>query len=204
MLFRSSWCSHVANALDAELVCEAESGGSNPRILRTTREWIANNPGKLNDTVIVLQWTTWEREEWLHNGTWYQVNASGWDIVPPELRARYKQYVIDIDWKKATVQAHDQIWALHQELNNLGIPHLFFNGHSTFSELHQHLDWGTAYIWPYSIDHSYNSVCKNNGFEYVNPKSYHFGADAHRFWANYVLQYINDNNLIVTNEISTD
>jgi hypothetical protein len=112
--------------------------------------------------------------------------------------------VIDVDWKVATRRAHDQIWAFHQELTHLQIPHLFFNGHSTFSELPADQDWGVSYIQPYSIDHSYSAVCRNNGFEYVNPKTYHFGADAHCFWANYVLQYINDNNLIAPNEISAD
>jgi len=199
-----SWCTKLAQHLGIEMYCDAESASSNDRMIRTTRDWIKNNPDKLSNTFMIIQWSTWEREEWLHNGIWYQVNASGWDIVPPELRDRYKQYVIDVDWKVATRRAHDQIWAFHQELTHLQIPHLFFNGHSTFSELPADQDWGVSYIQPYSIDHSYSAVCRNNGFEYVNPKTYHFGADAHCFWANYVLQYINDNNLIAPNEISAD
>ena len=36
--------------------------------------------------VIVMQWSTWEREEWLHNGIYYQVGASGIDDVPQDLQ----------------------------------------------------------------------------------------------------------------------
>ena len=93
----ASYATVVANNLAATLVCDAQSGGSNPRIIRTTKKWINNNRDKLSDTVIVLQWTTWEREEWFHKGTWYQVNASGIDWVPIELQQRYKEYIVGID-----------------------------------------------------------------------------------------------------------
>jgi hypothetical protein len=99
-----SYGRHVADALGAELVCDASAGGSNDRIIRTTKSWIENNPDKLKDTFMILQWTTWEREEWLYQGTWYQVNASGIDIVPDELQERYKNYVVNVDW---LVPQHD-------------------------------------------------------------------------------------------------
>ena len=199
-----SWCTRLGKSLNMPVVCEAESGGSNPRILRTTREWIARNPDKLKDVFMVLQWTTWEREEWLHNGLWLQVNASGWDWVPGELRDRYRQFVIDVDWNTATQRCHDQIWQLHQELTELGIRHVFFSGNSTFGNIQNRHDWGVNYIDPYLSEGSYNAVLKNNGFDYVNPKSFHFGADAHCFWAQYMLQYINRNKLLDSHEISAD
>jgi hypothetical protein len=42
----ASWCTHLARDLGRTLVCDAESASSNDRIIRTTREWIANNPDK--------------------------------------------------------------------------------------------------------------------------------------------------------------
>lgn len=199
-----SYGRHLADALGAELVCEASSGGSNDRVIRTTKSWIENNPDKLTDTFIILQWTTWEREEWLHNSTWYQVNASGIDIVPPELEQRYKNYVIGIDWDKKTPEAHEDIWQMHLYLKNLGIRHLFFSGHSTFSDIQNRRDWGTTYMNPYSRDDSYHNWLKNNGGTYANAQSYHFDAKSHRLWAEHVLQYIKDNNLLGPNEVSTD
>jgi len=200
-----SYGKRLADALFAELVCEASSGGSNDRTIRTTKEWIKNNPEKLADTFMVLQWTTWEREEWLHNSTWYQVNASGIDTVPSELEERYKNYVINVDWDFKTLEAHQKIWEMHLYLKERGIRHVFFSAHSTFSDIYEtRQNWGLNYLDPYLREKSYNAVLKNNGFEYVNPQSYHFGADAHCFWADYLLQYINDNQLLDTNEIPTD
>jgi hypothetical protein len=199
-----SYGRHVADALGAELVCDASSGGSNDRIIRTTKSWIENNPDKLKDTFMILQWTTWEREEWLYQGTWYQVNASGIDIVPDELQERYKNYVINVDWDIKTLEAHDKIWAMHRYLKDLGIQHLFFSGHSTFSDIQNHHDWGKEYMHPYIWEESYHNWLKNNGGTYANAASYHFDAKSHRLWAEHVLQYINDNNLIAPNEISTD
>jgi hypothetical protein len=58
------------------------------------------------------------------------------------------------------------------------------------------MEWNTNYIRPYDAESTYNHVLRNNGFLTVNPSSWHFGADAHCFWANYLLQYINDNKLL--------
>ena len=158
---------------------------------------------------MLIQWSTWEREEWLHNGEWYQVNASGIDHVPAELEQRYRQYIIDIDYDACTRNSHDNIWQFHQYLNQKGIRHLFFNGNSTFSDLKDQMlpdcrDWKNCYLGPYDRELSYNSVLLANGFAHVNGKSGHFDKKAHCFWAEYVLQYINDNNLIERNEIRTD
>jgi hypothetical protein len=84
-----------------------------------------------------------------------------------------------------------------------GINHVFFNGNRTFSDIGtiDQKPWGKHYIDPYSLTGSYDAVLRYNGFDYVNPKTYHFGAKAHCFWANYVLQYIKDNQLLGPDEI---
>lgn len=199
-----SYGRHIADALDAELICEASSGGSNARIMRTTQQWIENNLDRLKDTFMILQWTTWEREEWFHDGKFYQVNASGIDHVPPELQERYKNYVINVDWNVKTPEAHNSIWRMHLYLKTLGIRHLFFSGHSTFSDIQNHYDWGKNYMYPYSREDSYHNWLKNNGGTYSNPQSYHFDAKSHCIWAKHVLQYIYDNDLLAHNEIPTD
>jgi hypothetical protein len=198
----ASWCTHLAHDLGRTLVCDAESASSNDRIVRTTREWISANPDQLRNTFVVIQWTTWEREEWLHKGTWYQVNASGADWVPRELQQRYRQFVIDVDWAEKTQQAHEQIWTLHTELEDLQIPHLFYSGHSSFSDIQKHYNWGTNYLEPYNQSGSYNAILQQNG--HVPTKWYHFDAKGHCFWAKYLLQYINKHNLVTHNALSTD
>ena len=206
---RASYGCELANHLGAILVCDAESAACNARIIRTTKAWIESHQDDLKDVFMVIQWSTWEREEWLHNNIWYQVNASGTDVVPPELKDRYKQFIIDVDWTECTIRAHQDIWQFHCYLNDLGIPHLFFNANSHFGGLHlqnnlmfpiipddKRKDWGTCYINPYNVEFTYNAVLKSKGFSTVKPTSYHFGADAHCFWGEYLLQYIKNNNLI--------
>jgi hypothetical protein len=198
----ASWCTHLARDLGMALVCDAESASSNDRIIRTTHDWIANNPDKLSNTFMVIQWTTWEREEWLHKGTWYQVNASGIDWVPRELQQQYQQFVIDVDWPIKTQQCHEKIWTLHTELQNLNIPHLFYSGQSTFSDIQNCHDWGISYLEPYNRFGSYNAILQQNG--HVPTKGYHFNAKGHCFWAQYLLQYIKQNNLVTTDALPTD
>jgi hypothetical protein len=199
----ASWCTHLARDLDMDLVCDAESASSNDRIARTTREWIAANPDQLQRVFMVIQWTSWEREEWLHNGTWYQVNSSGTDYVPKELRERYREFVINVDWHTKTCKAHDQIRDLHEQLNQLAIPHLFYSAWSSFSAYpHEHIDWQNSYIDPYNIQATYAAILQQNGFKAT--KWYHFDAKGHCFWAKYLLQYIKDNNLVTTHALSTD
>lgn len=191
-----SWCTQVANGLGMDLVCEAESGGSNPRIIRTTKAWVEANSALWSDTVIIIQWTTWEREEWLHNGTWYQVNASGADWVPEELKERYKKYIVSIDWDQKTQQAHRDAWELHQELLSKKIRHVFFSGNSTFNDVQNRYNWGRYYMDPYVRESSYHSWLVQNGGTYANPQSYHFDAKSHRLWAEHVLQYIHTNQIL--------
>ena len=192
----ASYATLVANALGAELVCDAQSGGSNARVLRTTRDWISQNSHKLTDTVMLIQWTTWEREEWFHQGTWYQVNGSGCDYVPEELQQRYKEYIVNIDWNTKTKEAHTEIWNLHQELLDKKIRHLFFSGHSTFSDIQNRFNWGRYYMDPYAWDGSYHNWLAQNGGTYANPQSYHFDAKSHRLWAQHLLQYIHTNQIL--------
>ena len=94
-----SWGKLLSLALRSGFHCAAESASSNARILRTTRAWLTEQKNNLQDILVVIQWSTWEREEWLHNGVYYQVGSSGIDDVPQELQERYKQFVIDTNWQ---------------------------------------------------------------------------------------------------------
>jgi hypothetical protein len=193
-----SWCRKVSDTLKAVLHCDAESASSNQRIMRTTREWIEKNKLWLSETVMIIQWSTWERQEWLIDGTYYQINASGIDDVPESHQEQYKQFVATVDWTKVTEQAHSDIWNFHCELEDLGIKHVFFNGNNHFGDIgvDQRKDWINCYIKPYDPTFTYNQQLLNNGFETVAPNSWHFGKDAHRFWGRFMLQYCIDNQLM--------
>lgn len=191
-----SWGKQLSMALNVGLHCDAESASSNTRILRTTRAWLNENNKFMSDLLVVVQWSTWEREEWLHNGVYYQVGSSGIDDVPQELQERYKKFVIDTNWQLKTEQAHNEIWEFHQELEAQGIRHIFFNGNNDFSKITNHRDWNNTYIGPYDPALTYNAVIRADGIETVAPNSWHFGRDGHATWNRFILNYIIKNKFI--------
>ena len=191
-----SWGQLLATTLRAGFHCGAESASSNDRIMRTTREWLTSQ-GYDQDLLVVIQWSTWEREEWLDaNGTYYQVNASGIDNVPDSMKAKYKDFVANVDWQQKTKQAHETIWQFHHELEEKGIQHIFFNGNNDFGPLKERYDWGTSYIDPYDPKRTFNYLIQDQGIQTVAPNSWHFGQDGHSFWHRFMLQYIINNKLI--------
>ena len=191
---RVSFGCEIANHFNAVLDCDAQSGASNARIMRTTRDWLARTaPG--NDSLVIIHWSTWEREEWLIDGEHYQVGASGTDSVPDHAQDRYRGWIADINWKACAQHWHQEIWQLHRELLGAGIRHVFFNGNCHFGDILDRHDWQNHYIGPYDATCTYDAVLRQNGFHTVSPKSWHFGADAHCFWAGFLLQYIDHHNL---------
>jgi hypothetical protein len=190
--FAVSWGNRLAHLMGAHLSCHAESASSNDRILRTTREWLSKNTPDL----LIIQWSTWEREEWPYEGDYLQVNASGVDHVPESLQQRYREFIANVDWREKTQHWHQQIWQLHQELLDKNIAHVFFNGDSDFSKIKDQQDWGLNYIGPYDPKHTYSAVIKSAGIETVAPNSYHFGRQGHSFFARFMLKYCIDNKLL--------
>jgi len=190
-----SWGRLLSQTLKCGFHCGAESASSNTRILRTTRDWISKQNG-YNDPLIIVQWSTWEREEWLHNGVHYQVGASGTDHVPADLQESYKNYVVNTDWKEKTQQAHNEIWQFHQELEGQGIKHIFFNGNNDFSKIADRNDWGVSYIGPYDSTQTYDALIRAQGIQTVAPNSWHFGRNGHSYFHRFMLQYCIANKFI--------
>jgi hypothetical protein len=190
-----SWGRLLSLALRAGFHCAAESASSNARIIRTTREWLDNRTSN-NDVLVIIQWSTWEREEWSIDGTYYQINASGVDLIPESHQQQYQEYIANVDWQQRTEQAHADIWDFHNELKKQGIKHIFFNGNSDFSKITDHRVWDQYYIAPYDITMTFDAICRKQRFETVTPNSWHFGREAHSFFHRFMLKYIIDNNFI--------
>ena len=189
-----SYGRHMADALSAEFICDAVPACSNDSIIERTVEYLENN----TPDYIIIGWSTWERETWHHDDTSYNITASGLDSVPPALRTRYKQWVIDsmtpeFQHRKEE-ENHTKIWQLHQLLKSKNIPHLFFNCYSHFYYVNTHnktrYDWGDNYINPYDRNSTYYFWLEQHGYTPANPKYYHYGPDAHHAWAEFLLPYI--------------
>jgi len=176
----------LANQIGHNLICHAESGSSNQRIIRTTYNYLQT----CKPDLVVIGWATWEREEVVVDETLYQFSAGlqldCWPPFPDAVKQRYKEWVINrFDFKKYCEVAQLDIWQLHQTLKNQSIPHLFFNTYSGLTTDTQ-LDWSNSYYEPYSHQHSYFNLLKSWNYYTVNPNSYHYGADAHARWANFL------------------
>ena len=184
----------LSNRLSMGLVCNAESASSNDRIIRSTNEWMTKYAHELYRTFMVIQWSTWEREEWFIDGTYYQVNASGTDDIPNSHVQKYKEYIANLDWDKKTKEAHTKIWKFHKVLEKKKIRHIFFNGNNNFSKIKAKKQWNTTYIDPYG-DTTYDNIVSAK-CETVSPTSWHYGKDGHRTWAQFITKYIVDNKLI--------
>ena len=192
-----SWGKMLSLALSSAFYCDAESARSNDRIIRTTRQWIKNRKTK-EELLVIIQWSTWEREEWYDEESkqYFQVNASGIDHVPQSWQEKYRHYVMSVDWEHKTQQAHDQIWAFHKELEDQDIPHIFFNGNNSFGGITEKKDWGTSYIEPYDPKGTFSAKLGLAGIDTVAPNSYHYGKDGHSFFNRFMLQYIIVNKFI--------
>lgn len=190
---KQTFAYRVARHFGLTLVNQAESGASNQRILRTTQKYLANN----EPAMVLIGWSTWEREEWLHNGQYYSVNSSGCPGLPKELHDQYKQWVIKqtvdaVDIK--SLQWHNKIHQFHNELNQRNQKHLFFNCMYNFFKTTQVVDWAHNYIDPYSHNQSYYWYLKDLKFQ--ADRRYHYGADAHSAWADRLIKHIEESNLL--------
>ena len=184
----------LADQMNCQLHCDAESASSNHRIIRTTWEYftrVQGLPYGAQVDFVVIGWSTWERKEFQDpaTGITWQVNAGGvgadW---PLWLKQQYPKFVSELDWANEMRQAHSKIYQFHLDLKRHGIQHLFFNTYSYFEDEHvgTRFDWDDCYIEPYSQKGTYYEWCLLQGFVPVRPGSYHFGADAHSAWANHL------------------
>lgn len=197
---RVSYGCELANMLYAVLECDAESASSNDRIVRTTYEHLVGVQGMFNNNkpdLIVIGWSTWEREEWWDQETkrYWQVNAGGIGHDWPDIiKSRYKDYIATMEVDMAMRQAHAKIWQLHRDLVDKNINHLFFNCFEPFGDM-PNFDWQDSYIEPYNKDFTYYNWLTQKGFKPVRPDSYHFGPDAHVAWAEFLFQRLVHKNL---------
>ena len=185
---------HIADFLGYDYVCEAQPGCSNDSIIYRTLKYLESN----TPDFLIIGWSTWERETWYWNQQPYNFTSSGTDSVHPMLEDFYKEWVIDSS--KETVQRqkerdnHIKIYLLHKLLKSQNIKHLFFNCYNYFffnvQYKEERYNWGHQnqnYIDPYNKNFTYYFWLEQQGYRPSNPKFYHYGADAHRAWADFLL-----------------
>ena len=188
-----SYVDILGEELAFEFVNQAQGGCSNASIIRRTREYIKHTIPDL----VIIGWSTWEREEWEYKNQYYNVNSSGHDQLPDELQKQYKQWVTKQTQKtlnKKSKYWHTEIYKLHQILERELIPHVFFNCMYNFFNARPHYPWNNCYIGPYENDLSYYHWLKAQGA--TADEWYHYKTDGHRMWAKRVINYIKENKIL--------
>jgi len=184
----------VATTFGIDVVNHATVAASNTKILRTTREYLAINAVP---DLIIIGWSSWEREEWKYQDQYCNVNSSGHHGLPNELQDLYKNWVLEQTpetLNKKSAYWHDEIYKFHQELTQKNIKHLFFNCMYNFFNIDNCVNWNNAFIEPYNNDASYYWWLTNQGF--TADKWYHFGADGHAAWGLRLINYIKEHKII--------
>jgi len=176
----------VARHFDHPLVNDAKIGASNSRIIRTTKQYLKTNTPDL----VIIGWSSWEREEWEYLGQYYDVNSSGHDVLPKELELQYKSWVLEQNEDSLKIKSdywHNQIYNFHCELLENKQPHLFFNCMYNFFDANIQ-DWHECHIGPYDTNRSYYWYLNRQG--YKTDEWYHYKADGHWAWAELLIDKI--------------
>lgn len=184
---------HVATYFNHASENHSQGGASNQRILRTTREYLQTQRPDL----IVIGWTTWEREEWTFNNQFYNVNSSGYDALPAELEEEYRLWVSKQNEDSLKIKSdywHNEIWKFHQELSDKSINHVFFNCMYNFFDVDNQHNWNHSFIGPYDNNMSYYWYLQSHG--YTTDHLYHYKSDGHKQWATVLIDFIESNKLL--------
>lgn len=192
-----SFGSLVARHFNLDVVNQSLPGGSNQRTIRITQDWIRTTQQKY---FILIGWTSWEREEWLYRGDFFQVNSGSDCAGDEELEQKYRSWVTGLSPEYVPQQGkiwHENIWQFHQKLQVRNIPHLFFNCfYDFFVDESKHLDWQGCFFHPYENDWSYQHYLKAQGHKTFGQDQYHYGPQAHQAWADLLINHIKENKLL--------
>ena len=196
---KSSFGYLLAERLGYDFATDALSGASNDRILRTTKDFLKNNS---KDIFVLIGWSTTDRREVLINNEYYSFAPGFKKTKDPIVNHEFEQYIMSLDHETVIKQNyywHKKIYNFHLELQQKNINHLFFNTYSIFND-NEHpdftktfYDWNHCMIGPYKDGETYYGWLKDNGYKVVAKNNYHYGADAHKRWAdrlyNWLTQY---------------
>lgn len=171
-----TWGYKVAQIFNQGFFCDAESGSSNQRILRTTRNFLDSTKDKTSACVII-GWTTWEREEWQDGEDYVQVTASGTDSVPEHMAEEYKQWVsaqTPSELERKRTQQYKEILELHHQMRELDVKHLFFHVNESVQTQDFGLNWHPIVYTKWLLEQGHQT------------STGHFDSKAHTAWANFI------------------
>jgi hypothetical protein len=172
------------------------AGGSNPRIIRTSKQHLEDADS--SNTVVLIQWSNTARTEWLVDGKWYQVaDQDNYEILDnPYLNKVWRAY-FDSLWKKEcdyvmlnrAIEQQYHILEFSNWLTHRNFKHIFLHGNGSFFTKRSpfEIKWPNG-IWlydkPYDSNLSFcdHSLRKGHQADHWS----HFGPEAHQDYADFI------------------
>lgn len=187
----------ITNYFGATSTRLAVSGASNDLIYGSTLSYLENNPAP---DLVVIGWTEHGREQWYFDGKFHEINQlEVGQRIPEEFRRRYQFWKNHIqrdgEWHRVMgYYWHNKIYNLHSILKEREIPHLFFNAFNAFQVANtaEQLDWSHYFFRPYNQTFCYVNWCHERGFQEITPGWQHYDADAHKVWADTLIDYMHN------------
>ena len=188
----------LMNRLGLDFECHAKYGASNDRIIRKTNEWIESQSG--DKLTVFIGWSTWEREEWEHNGEFFDVDNFSLNSSPKSQINKYEKWL-----EQSSKQEHmdtkaceweEKIHIFIDSLLSRNINFLMWNsyiplehGSNTIKSKH--------FINPYDSDSTlYWYLKRVMGHQPMVDDPYHFDDVGHRLWADFLFKYITENDVL--------
>jgi hypothetical protein len=124
--FDERWSKLLSDKLGLEEINKARHGGSNDRIIRMTIEWCNNNQDKINDTLFVIGWTSFNRFEFWDNFLNRFVQVSNGEPTHNDRDDKRLQEYVTQYWK----ERHNDLEAKNEILRKIILLQSFFKSNN--------------------------------------------------------------------------
>lgn len=195
-----NFASIAMNYFNLDFECHAKYGASNDRIIRKTNNWISQQNSDDSLTVLI-GWSTWEREEWSYNKKFVNVDNFSLNDIPLELTSRYNEWLriassaeyMDVMAKKWEQKIYNYI----NELYSKNIKFLMWNSYIPLEFSTSPIINSKYYIDPYNSDATMFWYLKRvKQYNTILDDPYHFDDNGHKLWADFLIKYIETNNIL--------
>ena len=173
-----------ANQIGHDFRCWAKGGASNHWMLKHVN-YLLENIDRFENPIIMVGWSQWERSEWEWNGDSLSFSVAPYYDVPEELQKKYQEWRQGITPETIGTQRifwHNILFQVHQKLEDLKIPHLFWSTYDNFVGMNPRHDWNNCWFKPYDPDGCMKQWFMSKNIPSMGNDPWHWATDGHRAW----------------------
>lgn len=216
--FNKAWPFHLAHLFNYNSINLSQSGASSKRVLRTTFEFLLKEISQPafdpRNYFCVIAWPGLFRTEIKNGGydnSWQPLVVGNDEQYKKQLDhnsyAYYKAWTVFADPYSQTISYYHDILLLQYFLIANKIKYLFWSASAATPYTFEYLDLYKSQIYnkryPYLMDRSFSftQLCHDNNqkiseFSRLSGFNSHYDENAHKWFADYLYNYIQKNNLL--------